>query len=176
MEGKIKNMNRKKKRKDQVLIHKDRLKKLVKGYKLADEYLEHLKRLKAEFENYRKRVTKEREELLKYANENLISDLLPVVDNFERAFSDEHKNHDLNSFKEGVLLIKKQIIDLLTKRGLKEIDSVGKALDHNLHHAMMQRNSQEYQEDVIIEELQKGYMLHEKVIRPSQVVISNGNK
>lgn len=169
-------MVRKKKKKEQVLIHKDRLKKLVKGYKLADEYLEHLKRLKAEFENYRKRITKEREELLKYANENLISELLPIVDNFERAFSEENKNHDLNSFKEGVLLIKKQIVDLLVKRGLKEIDSVGKVLDPNLHHAMMQRNSQEHQEDVIIEELQKGYMLHEKVIRPSQVVVSNGNK
>lgn len=169
-------MIRKKKQKDYLIIKKDKLKKIVKGYKMADEYLDHLKRLKAEFDNYKKRVSKEREEIFKYAGESLISDLLPVIDNLERALSREAQSHDFTLFKEGVLLIKKQIIDTLAKRGLKEIESVGKILDPNLHHAIMQKNNQDYQEDVIIEELQKGYLLHEKVVRPSQVVVSSKNK
>ncbi|MDI6785473.1 MAG: nucleotide exchange factor GrpE [bacterium] len=169
-------MVRKKKKKDQLMIDKDKLKKIVKNYKLADEYLEHLKRLKAEFDNYKKRVLKEREEIFKYAGEDLINDLLPVIDSLERALSEEAKSHDINVFKEGILLIKKQILDILSRRGLKEIESIGKTLDPKLHHAIMQRDSQEYQEDVIIEELQKGYLLYERVVRPSQVVVVSSGK
>ncbi|MBU1782410.1 nucleotide exchange factor GrpE, partial [bacterium] len=105
---------------------------------------------------------------------DLISQLLPIIDNFERALLSEYEKHNLSFFKEGILLIKKQFSDLLSERGLKEMDPLGKALDSNLHHALMQKSSEEYEENIIIEELQKGYLLYDKVIRPSQVVVSSG--
>jgi molecular chaperone GrpE len=169
-------MKKRKRRKKKLIIDKERLKRLVKGYKQKEEYLDHLRRLKAEFDNYKKRIMKEREELLRYANEDLIKELLPVIDNLERALNEESQTHNFESFREGILLIKKQILDILIRKGLKEIESVGKPLDPALHHAMMQRNSNQYQEDIIIEELQKGYLLHDRVIRPSQVIVSSGKE
>ena len=133
-------------------------------------------RLAAELDNYKKRTVKERESLIKYATQDIIQELLPILDNFERAIESASKTKDFNSFLEGVKMIFKQMYDALEKKGVNKIDAVGKAFDPNIHEAVMQLTSEEYPENVIVEELQPGYTLHDRVIRPSMVVVSRGSK
>ena len=133
-------------------------------------------RLAAELDNYKKRVAKERESLIKYAAQNIVQELLPVLDNFERAIESASESKDLDSFLEGVKMTYKHMCDALERKGVTGIDAVGKSFDPNIHEAVMQIASEEYPENVVVEELQKGYMLHDRVIRPSMVAVSKGNK
>jgi molecular chaperone GrpE len=129
-------------------------------------------RLAAELDNYKKRVAKERESLIKYATQDIIQELLPVLDNFERAIESANKSKDSDSLLEGVRMIFKQMYDTLGRKGVSRIDAVGKAFDPTIHEAVMQITSEEHPENVVVEELQKGYMLHDRVIRPSIVAVS----
>jgi len=131
-------------------------------------------RLAAELDNYKKRTIKERESLLKYATQNIIKELLPIVDNLERAIESTNESRDFNLFLEGVKLILNQVSSLLEKEGVSKIDAVGKVFDPNVHEAVMHVASEEHPENVIIQELQKGYILYDKVLRPSMVVVSKG--
>lgn len=144
--------------------------------KLADEYLDQLKRLKADFENYKKRQERERSELFKFANSSLILDLLPVLDSFDRAMNKVHASHDLQAFEKGMELIYKQLTDTLSKIGLRPIEVIGQPFDPTKHEALMQVESQEHEEATVVQELTRGYLLHERVIRPAQVAISSGQK
>ncbi len=131
-------------------------------------------RLAAELDNYKKRVAKERQSLIKYAAQGVVQELLPVLDNFERAMDAARQSKDFDSFLKGVEMIYKQMCDALEKRGVSRIDAAGKVFDPNVHEAVMQMASEKHPENIVVEELQKGYMLHDRVIRPSMVAVSSG--
>ena len=139
----------------------------------ADEHYNHLLRLQAEFDNYRRRTQKEKTEIIKHASERLVTELLPVLDNFERAAASAQSNPDFNAFSQGVDMIFRQLQTALNKEGLKGIEAVGQPFDPNLHDAVLRVESDEHPENTVVEELQKGYYLKEKVLRPSMVKVSN---
>jgi molecular chaperone GrpE len=139
----------------------------------AEEHYDHLLRLQAEFDNYRKRTQKEKAELIKYASERIVEDLLPVLDNFERAASAAKANPDIIAFSQGVDMIFRQLQTALSKEGLKAMEAVGQPFDPNLHEAVLRVASEEHPENTVVEELQKGYYLKEKVLRPCMVKVSN---
>ena len=142
-------------------------KKLEEKAKLAEDRLSQLRYLQADFENYRKNLERERENIIRLANEDLISDLLVVVDDFERALSAMKECKD----KEGVMMVYSNFIKILENKGLRPIETSGKKFDPNLHEALC-REACEKDDGLILEELQKGFMLKSKVIRPSKVKIS----
>lgn len=126
-------------------------------------------RLMADFQNYKKRVEKEKRDLYSYANENIMNDLLAVLDNFERAL--EHDPGE--GFKEGIEMIFKQLNDTLTKSGLAEIPALGEEFDPNVHSAVMTEETEEYESGKVSGVMQKGYTLNGKVIRPAMVKVAN---
>jgi molecular chaperone GrpE len=146
---------------------------LVKAKAKAEDHYSQLQRLQADFDNYRKRTQKEKTELIKYASERLVGELLPVLDNFDRAVSAAKVNPDFTSFSQGVEMILRQMQAALSKEGLKAMDSVGQPFDPNLHEAVLRVTSDEHPENTVVEEILKGYYLKEKVIRPSMVKVSN---
>lgn len=128
-----------------------------------------LLRLQADFVNFRKRSEKERENSINYGIESFACDLLPILDNFQRALNVENKD---GGFYQGVKLIEQQFISVLNNYSIKEIESMGKPFDPNFHHAVVMEESTENEEGIVIEVLQKGYLLKDKVIRPSMVKVS----
>lgn len=135
--------------------------------RLAEERFDKLKYLQADFDNYRKKFDKEKESIIRLANENLIQELIVILDDFESSIrlTESDKN------KEGSLIMKKKFLNLLQKHGLKEIESLGKKFDPNFHDVLCKELS-EHDDNVVIEEIQKGYILCSKVIRPAKVKIS----
>lgn len=136
----------------------------------SEEYFNRLARLQADFDNYRKRVAREREELLKYAGEQIIASLLPIMDNFERALG--AKNDDPGKLAEGVEMISRQIQDILTREGLEPIPAVGEQFNPEVHEAVMREENGDQPENTVIEEFRKGYTLKGKVIRPAMVKVA----
>lgn len=124
-------------------------------------------RLQADFENFKRRTRLEREELLKYSNMELVKKLLPVLDNFERAL--DTKDAQLESYAQGMSLIYRLLTETLNKEGLEPIASVGTEFDPNMHDAVMHEPNDEFDENSIICELQKGYLFKEKLLRPAMV-------
>ncbi|MGB2980711.1 MAG: nucleotide exchange factor GrpE [Candidatus Zixiibacteriota bacterium] len=147
---------------------------LAKSEEQAKELEDRLLRLAAEYDNYRKRTAREFEAICQSANENLISKLLDTMDNFERALDSAKTSNDYDSFRKGVELIYTHLKELLEKEGLKEIDAVCKPFDPNFHEAVTQCESEEHEEGIVADEMCKGYMLNEKLLRPSKVVVSKG--
>lgn len=145
------------------------LENLIEG--LKDRHL----RLQADFDNYRKRVTKEKEEIYTTALGDLIKQLLPIIDNFERAL-DSFKSANLDpKYYDGLEMIYKEFIGILNKNGLEEIEALNCNFDPNLHHAVMKVEAEGDEENIIKEVFQKGYMLNNKVIRPSMVKVAVKN-
>ncbi|GGK18396.1 nucleotide exchange factor GrpE [Caldalkalibacillus thermarum] len=145
---------------------------LEEALQKADEYYQRYLRAQADFDNFRKRTRKEKEELQKYAALPVIEQLLPVLDNFERALAAGQSTKDAESLMKGVEMVFKQVQQVLTKQGLEEIEAVGKPFDPHFHEAVMQVESEEHESGIVVEELQKGYMLKGKVIRPAMVKVS----
>lgn len=135
---------------------------------LNQQYL----RLAADFDNYRKRQAQEREDLLKYGAENALKKLIEVLDNFERGEKALADVEDCQQVKDSFNLVHKQVIETLTKLGLEAIEAEGKEFDPNFHDAVMQTPTNEHPENTIINELQKGYKLGDKVLRPSLVNVA----
>lgn len=134
---------------------------------INDKYV----RLYAEFENYKKRINKDKEELVRYGNESLIFELLPVIDNLEMAL--KHSSHDLNTgIVQGVEITLKELQRVLEIFGLSPIDASGKPFDPTVHHAMTQVERDDVEEKTVVEEFRKGYMLWDKVLRPSLAAVS----
>jgi molecular chaperone GrpE len=131
-----------------------------------DEYLDSLRRLKAEFENSRKRQEKERARLLEMAFERLVLELLPVLDNLERALEVEGDIH------EGVRATRDQLAGVLGKEGLLPVASDGQAFDPNVHEALMSQPSEEHEEGTILQTFERGYLFNGKPIRPAKVVVA----
>lgn len=130
-------------------------------------------RMTAEFDNYKKRMTREAEEFRKYSNEVLIKQLLTVVDNLERAIeSSKSDDISINSIAEGVQMTHKEILTILEKFNVTPIECVENPFDPEFHQAVSQEETDEYPENIVIRELMKGYMLHERLMRPSMVVVS----
>ncbi len=129
-------------------------------------------RLNAEFDNFRKRTLKEKEEFIKYANEKLILELLDVFEARERGVENSRKSDNKDKLTEGMELVYKQFKNVLEKNGLIPIKAVGEKFDHYRHEAMMQTLTDEYEEDTILEEFARGYMLNGKVIRYSKVRVA----
>ncbi|MDI6891706.1 MAG: nucleotide exchange factor GrpE [Actinomycetota bacterium] len=140
-----------------------------KEEELAD-CVDTLKRLQAEFENYKKRIIREQSQFLEFASQNLIGELLPVLDNFERALAAGECNRD--DFLKGIELVCAQFKKVLEKEGLQAIDPLGKHFDPHEHEAMMQVESDEHEEGTVAEVLQKGYLLKGRVIRPAIVKVA----
>jgi molecular chaperone GrpE len=136
-----------------------------------DEYLDALQRLKAEFDNYRKRVARDQQELAARAHERLVKELVPVLDDLERAL-EAVAQHEGAQLEEGVRLVHRSLNDLLTREGLKEVATEGK-FDPHTQEALLSQPSDE-EEGSIIQVLQKGYSLGDRVVRPARVVISAG--
>ncbi|MDF2839260.1 MAG: grpE [Clostridia bacterium] len=149
-------------------------KQLEEKTQQVDENYNRLLRMQAEFDNFRKRTIKEKEELYVLSLEKVVTELLPIVDNMERAIAAFKKNGLENSYVDGVDMIQKQLFAVLEKNGLKEIEALGMEFDPNLHHAVMQVEGSCEEVNKVKEVLQKGYFLGSKVIRPAMVqVVSN---
>lgn len=127
-------------------------------------------RLQADFDNFRRRTEKEKENTMNYAIECFVSDLLPTLDNFQRAMDSEEDKD--NSFYKGVEMIYNELIKKLSDNGVQEIECLGKDFNPTFHHAILTEENDEYEEDKVIEVLQKGYILKDKVIRPAMVKVA----
>ena len=144
-------------------------KKLQEAYdKLNQQYI----RLAADFDNYRKRQEQERESLVKYGTENALKKMLEVLDNFERGQKALEGVEDSEKIKECFQLVHKQVWDTLSKLGLEEIKAVGEEFDPNFHEAVMQTPTTEHPEHTVINELQKGYKVGDKILRPTLVNVA----
>ena len=136
-----------------------------------DELEDRVKRQMAEFENFRKRTDKEKAMMFETGAKSVIEKILPVVDNFERGLATIPEDDENSAFANGMKMIYKQMMDELDKLGVKPIEAVGQEFDPNFHNAVMQVESEEYESGVVAQELLKGYMYHESVVRHSMVEV-----
>lgn len=129
-------------------------------------------RLRAEFENLQKRFDREREETVRHANAGLVTSLLPIIDNLERALDSDPSEESDRSFRDGVALIHRQLNDELRKAGLQPVETVGQRFDPSLHEAVATDDSGRQEPNTVVEEFQRGYLFHDRLIRPSLVRVS----
>lgn len=155
---------------DKVVLLEAEIEKLKEeNSALKDQYL----RKHADFENFRRRMNKEKQDSIKYGNSGLLKDLIEVIDNFERAIKTSADSDDLESFREGIAMIEQQFTSMLnSKWGLKKIEAVGQEFDANLHEALMMEDSEEVEETTVLEDFQTGYKLHDRILRPSKVKVA----
>ena len=147
------------------------LKKQIESQKVQiDETEDRLKRVAAEFDNYKKRNTKERDGLYNSLIADIVSNFLPILDNLEKAVEAETKDEE---YKKGIELVLKQFKDVLSARGVTEIESVGKTFDPELHEAVSSIQDETKGEKEIVQEYRKGYMIGNRVIRHSMVIVAN---
>ncbi|MDM5249334.1 MULTISPECIES: nucleotide exchange factor GrpE [unclassified Lysinibacillus] len=139
--------------------------------KLADEENRHL-RLRADFDNIRRRNQLDREAAEKYRAQSLLSDLLPVIDNFERALQVEATSEETASIVKGIEMVYRSLLEATEKEGLQIIKAEGEQFDPNVHQAVMQEQDSEKETGVVVRELQKGYMLKDRVLRPTMVSVN----
>jgi molecular chaperone GrpE len=136
-----------------------------------DALQDRLLRTAAEFDNYRKRMDKERRDLAEYAASEIVTQLLPIIDNFERAL-EAPSGGDPESLRKGVELIHKQMLEVLRKRGVKTIEALGADFDPNIHEAVIHEASDAHREGEVMQQLQRGYMLGERLLRPAMVKVA----
>jgi molecular chaperone GrpE len=141
--------------------------------KQVDQYKDLLLRKAAEFDNFKRRTENEMAAIVKYAHEDVMEDLLPVLDDFERSLKHSRESKDYDALQKGIELIYQKMMKVLETRGLKTFETVGKGFDVNLRDALMQRPNAEVPHQTVLEEVQRGYMLNDKVIRHAKVVVSS---
>ncbi|MBU1045385.1 MAG: nucleotide exchange factor GrpE [Candidatus Omnitrophica bacterium] len=151
---------------DQLLLSRDN----------AAKALEKMLRIQADFENSRKRLERDKIDFIKYANDQIISQLIPFVDDFKRAFASADQTKDFNVLHKGVEMILKHLLDLLKEKGVVEIESVGKMFDPAFHEAMLQVETDEHPENTVVEEFQKGYLLNDRVLRVAKVKVAKAKE
>ncbi|WNS43738.1 nucleotide exchange factor GrpE [Paenibacillus sp. MMS20-IR301] len=139
---------------------------------LADEHQARALRVQADYDNFRRRTQKEKEELAQYATSKLVTELLPVLDNFERALATSPGGPESEAFSKGVNMIFRQLDGVLKAQGLAAMETVGQPFNPEYHQAIMQVESEEHEEGIVTEEVQKGYLLKDKVLRPAMVKVS----
>ncbi len=140
----------------------------------AAQHLEAAQRIQAEFDNYRKRVAREAEDIRRRAGQRIVEELLPVLDNLERAIDHTTAGGDLEHLLTGVEMVHQQIRDVFGKEGVEVLDPFGAAFDPNLHQAVGQREDAEVPEGTVLDVYQKGYLMNGRVVRPAMVVVSTG--
>ena len=148
------------------------LEKVKEVQDLADNNFDLYLRSQADIDNVRKRAQKDKTDLLKFSNESLIKQLLPVADSLEKAVAHSEEGNSIDALREGVELTLKALMDTLDKAGLEEVKSLGEPFDPNFHEAISKQEDSSVKPGTVIQELQKGYLLNERLIRPSMVIIS----
>ena len=143
---------------------------------LSKEYLKHLERLQADFDNYKKRQEKKQKEFIEFANEKLISNLLTVLDNLERALESTKNEKDTKAIKEGINNTLKEFRNILNKEGVRSMQSIGHRFDPYKHDAVMKIETDKHSEDMVTEEFLKGYYIKSKVLRPAMVKVAVSTK
>ena len=140
----------------------------------ADENWERLLRTTADFDNFKKRAAREKQDALRYATESLITKIIPVLDNFEMALAAAQNSSadGLKSLQDGVTMIQSQLRSALTDSGLEEVDATGKPFDPNIHEAVSQQESADVPEGHVLQQLRKGYKIRERLLRPATVVVA----
>ncbi len=138
-----------------------------------EELTDRLKRTMAEFENFRKRTDKEKEQMFEVGAKSIIEKILPTVDNFERGLNAVSEEDKSSPFVEGMNMVYKQLLSSLEECGVKQIEALGKEFDPNLHNAVMHEENEELGENIVSEEFQKGYTYRETVVRYSMVKVVN---
>ena len=151
-------------------------KKLEEKEKEAKENHDRLLRMAADLENYKKRAAKEKEEWIKFANEDLLKAILPFIDNLERAVNHSEKTKDIQSLVEGVKLTLQQLLQTLNKFGVSPFESVGKPFDPAVHEAMLVVETDKQKPNHVMQEFQKGYLLNDRLLRPATVSVSKPRK
>ena len=146
--------------------------KLAEAEKQAETFKDLMYRKAAEFENFKKRAENEIALVVKFANESLIGDLLPVLDDFERSLKAAKTSEDFDSLYRGIEMIYQKLIKNLEKRGVKSFDTVGKEFNVDFHDALLQIPKEDVAPHTVLEEVDKGYTLHDKVIRHAKVIVS----
>jgi molecular chaperone GrpE len=164
--------NSEQERPEEELVVEEEVDELAQAKAEAAEYLDQLQRTQAEFANYKKRIEREREEFVSLANAALISRLLPILDDCKRALQTVPDNLRGLTWVEGIALIERRLQMTLEQEGLSEIKAMGETFDPELHHAVVSQETAEHAEGEIIGELQKGYKLHDKLLRPSMVRVA----
>jgi len=140
----------------------------IKEKEAATNYEKYLRAV-ADFDNYKKRAIRDKADAIKYGNEEIIKDILPFMDSLDRAL--EHDTGDIKAFKDGIALIQDQLLCCLKKHGVERIDTAGKDFDPNFHEALMQIESDQHDDNKIVSEMEKGYLLNGRLIRPSRVCV-----
>jgi molecular chaperone GrpE len=147
--------------------------KIAELEKQAMQYKDQYLRTAAEFENYKRRTDAERAEFFAYAGERVLTDMLPVLDDFDRTMSSFEKSHDMEALKKGIDLVYAKFRAVLEKQGLKAMDSDGKKFDVNLHEAILQQPDETKEPETVLNTVEKGYFLKDKVLRHAKVVVSS---
>jgi molecular chaperone GrpE len=142
--------------------------------KERDALQDRLLRSAAEFDNYRKRMDRERRELSEFAAADVLTDLLPILDNFERALQ-MPSGPGSESLRKGIELIHKQMLDVVRKRGVKPVEALGTIFDPNFHQAVIHEESADHREGEVMQEMQRGYMLGERLLRPAMVKVAKSS-
>lgn len=165
--------NQQMKESNQEINPEELQKRIEELEKESNEWKEKFLRKAAEFENYKRRTENDQLNLINYAAESFIKKILPIVDDFERSLEHINDSNDYEKLKEGVQLIYNKLVKVLEEQGVKKIDAVGKPFDVEYHEALMQREDPSVPPHTVLDELEKGYMYRDKVIRHSKVVVSS---
>jgi molecular chaperone GrpE len=152
----------------------EQLEELKQRAAKADENWERLLRTTADFDNFKKRAAREKQDAIKYANEALLQKLIPILDNFDMALAaaQSTQNDAAQSLQAGVNMINQQLKTVLTETGLEEIDATGKTFDPNFHEAVSQQETAEVPEGQVVQQLRKGYKLRDRLLRPATVIVA----
>lgn len=145
---------------------------IAKLQELLEEKENKILRVQADFENYKRRTRIEQETIQKYRSQTIVSEILPALDSFERALQINADNDQTKSLLQGMQMVQRQLVDALKNEGVEIIPAVGEQFDPALHQAVMQAEDENYESNVVVEELQKGYKLKDRVIRPSMVKVN----
>jgi molecular chaperone GrpE len=159
---------------DPATVTAEQLEELKERAAKADDHWERLLRSTADFDNFKKRATREKQDAIKYANESLLQKLIPILDNFEMAQSAAQaaQSNAAQSLQTGVTMIYQQLKNALNEAGLEEVDASGKAFDPNLHEAVSQQETNDLPEGQVVQQLRKGYKLRDRLLRPASVVVA----
>ncbi len=147
-------------------------KKVEEKERETKEHYDRLLRVAADFDNYKKRAIKEKEDWIKFASEDLIKAVLPFIDNLERAVKHSEKTEDFKGLVEGIRLTIQQLLQTLNKFGVSRIESLGKPFNPAVHEAMLLVDTDQHKPDHVVEEFQKGYLLNDRLLRPATVSVS----
>jgi len=142
----------------------------LKEKEVTENYNKYVRAL-ADLENYKKRAMKEKSDLIKYGNENLLRDFLPILDSLDRALDTASNSNNFDSFREGLTLVRNQFLYCLEKYGVEPIAACGQDFDPNVHEAMMEVASDSHEESKVVDEYERGYLLQGRLLRPSKVSV-----